>query len=207
MKKLSIAILLLFTGVIGFGQVMPAIIFSPNLFTADTLPSPIHNFGITQKDNKALLRWKSDSIPAAESFYAIERSSNGIDFNPIGITKNISGGWFEFLDDAPVKGKLFYRVKLSTTQASYFSETIAATPSADASCKFYPNPVDKVLIVKSELNVDVQIADASGKPLITERLPGGLKVLDVSGLEPGIYVITLFQKETNKLVTDKLVKK
>jgi len=44
--------------------------------------------------------------------------------------------------------KNFYRVKLSTAQTSYYSSIISATPSADASCKFYPNPVDKVLIVK-----------------------------------------------------------
>jgi len=201
MKQLTLAFLLIFTGIVGYSQAVPAVIFTASLFLPDTIPQPIHGFSVNQKDNKALLRWQSDSLPAAESFYAIERSSNGTDFTAVGITKNISGGWFEFLDDAPTRGKLFYRVKLSTALASYYSNIIAATPSADASCKFYPNPVDKVLIIKSELSVDVQIADGSGKPLITERLPGGLKVIDVSTLEPGIYVITLFQKETNKLVT------
>ena len=206
MKPLAIAFFFAFTGITGFAQVLPAIIIPSALIPADTFPLPIHNFTVTQKDNKSLLRWKSDSLPPAESFYAIERSNNGTDFSPVGITKNTNGGWFEFLDDAP-KGKLFYRVKLSTAQTSYYSEVIAATPSADVSCKFYPNPVDKVLIIKSELNIDLQISDANGKQLIAEKLQGGLKVIDVSSLEPGIYVITLFQKETNKIVVDKLVKK
>ena len=207
MKPFAIAFFLLFTGISGYSQLVPAVIIPDVLYLSDTVPSPIHNFSISQKDNKALLRWKSDSLPAAESFYSIERSNNGTDFSAVGVTKNTNGGWFEFLDDAPSKGKIFYRVKLSTAQNSYYSGTIAASPNADITCKFYPNPVDKVLIIKSELNVDLQISDGAGKLLIAEKLQGGLKVVDVSALEPGIYVITLFQKETNKLVSDKLVKK
>jgi len=84
---------------------------------------------------------------------------------------------------------------------------IAATPSADVSCKFYPNPVDKVLIIRSESGVELLISDRFGKPLITDKFPAGLKVIDVSALEPGIYVITLFQKETGRQLTEKLVKK
>lgn len=181
---------------------------APALVLPDTSLLPIHSFSVVQKDNnKALLRWKSDSLPGAESFYAVERSNNGNDFSVLGVTKNTSAGWFEFLDAAPMRGKIFYRIKLSTAQTTYYSIVIAATPAADASCKFYPNPVDKVLIVRSELSVDVQISDAAGKPLIVEKLQGGLNVIDVAALEPGVYVITLFQKESNKLVTEKLVKK
>lgn len=207
MKSFIIAFLLVITGITGYSQVIPAMIFTAPLFLQDTAVLPIHNFTVTQKENKTLLRWKCDSLPVEESFYAVEKSSNGTDFNLVGVIKNTSGGWFEFLDESPSKGKLFYRIKFSTAQTSYYSVIVSANPLADASCKFYPNPVDKVLIVKSELGVDIQIADAAGKPLIAEKLQGGLKVLDVSSLDPGIYVITLFQKETNKLVSEKLVKK
>ena len=207
MKSFTLACILFFTSSIGYSQLVPGIIFTDPIVFADTAFLPIHSFTVTQKDNKAVLRWQSDSLPAAESFYAVERSSNGTDFSLVGVTKNTTGGWFELSDDAPLKGKIFYRIKFSTGQTSFYSEIIAANPSAAASCKFYPNPVDKVLIVKSESGVDVQISDGNGKPVITEKLQSGLKVIDVSSLEPGIYVITLFQKETNKLVTEKLVKK
>jgi len=191
----------------GYGQVVPAMVFTaPLMLVPDTANIPIHNFTVSQKDSKAYLRWNSDSL-AIDNFYAVERSSNGMDFSLVGVTKGAAGGWFEFVDDAPSKGKVFYRVKLSTAQTSYYSQVLSANPSADASCKFYPNPVDKVLIIRSELSVEVQITDAYGKPVIADKLTGGLKVIDVSALEPGIYVITLFQKETNKLVTEKLVKK
>ena len=173
----------------------------------DTVSLALHDLIVSEKDKKILLRWKADSLPSAENFYAVERSNNGIDFNLVGVIKTTNSGWIEFLDESPPKGKIFYRVKFSTSQASYYSEMIATSSSVDISCKFYPNPVDKVLIVRSEAGVDVQISDQSGKPLITDKFPGGIKVIDVSALEPGIYVITLFQKETGRQLTEKLVKK
>lgn len=208
MKYFFIALACSILAVTSFGQTVPATVFTaPLLLLPDSAHLPIHSFSVGQKDNKALLKWKSDSLPAAESFYAVERSSNGTDFSMIGITKNTNGGWFEFVDDAPIRGKLFYRVKFTTAQTSFYSRVVSANPSADASCKFYPNPVDKVLIVRSELPVEVQISDTYGKPVMADKLQGGLKIMDVSALEPGIYVITLLQRETNKLVTEKLVKK
>ena len=173
----------------------------------DTVSLALHDLIVSEKDKKILLRWKADSLPSPENFYAVERSNNGIDFNLVGVIKTTNSGWIEFLDESPPKGKIFYRVKFSTSRASYYSEMIAASSSVDISCKFYPNPVDKVLIVRSEAGVDVQISDQSGKPLITDKFPGGIKVIDVSALEPGIYVITLFQKETGRQLTEKLVKK
>lgn len=173
---------------------------------SDTASLPLHQFTVTEKDRKALLRWRADSLAGAESFYAVERSNNGIDFSLVGVTKTTSSGWTEFLDDSPPAGKVFYRVKLTAGQTSFYSDMIAAAPAVDASCRFYPNPVDKVLIVKSEFGVDVQITNQAGKPLITEKCPAGLKVIDVSALDPGLYVITLLQK-SGRQVVEKLLKK
>ena len=173
----------------------------------DTAILPLHDFTVTEKDKKEMLRWKADSLPGTESFFAVERSNNGVDFNLVGITKGGNNGWMEFLDEFPPKGKIFYRIKLSAGQASFYSPMICANSPLDASCKFYPNPVDKVLIIRSEQSVELLITDRLGKALIADKFPGGLKVIDVSALEPGIYVITLFQKESGRQVTEKLVKK
>lgn len=173
----------------------------------DSAALPLHDFTVTEKDKKAILRWRADSLPAPESFYAVQRSNNGVEFSLVGITKGNGNRWIEFSDESPPKGKLFYRIKLSVGQTTFYSETISVTPFADVLCKFYPNPVDKVLIVRSEFNMELLISDRFGKVLITGKFPAGLKVIDVSALEPGIYVITLLQKETGRQLTDKLVKK
>ncbi|HEY4150032.1 MAG TPA: T9SS type A sorting domain-containing protein [Chitinophagaceae bacterium] len=179
----------------------------PNPLTADSAAAPVEGLQVSVKDNnKITLKWQASEL-LDESFFAVERSTNGTDFTAIGVLKNVAKGAFEFVDDAPIKGKAFYRIKTTSGQYYAYSMMVPATLSGDISCRFYPNPVDKALIIRSEGPLDVQIADKFGKPLISSRLPAGLKIVDVSSLEPGVYVITLFQKDSNRLVTEKLVKK
>lgn len=206
MKRVFLAIFACFTGLATFCQFVPAVIIPTAVFSSDTAGFPLHGFSVAERDNKAILRWKADSL-SNETFYAVERSSNGVDFFPVGLSKYATGGWFEFTDDAPPRGRLQYRVKMTNGNRSFYSTVIEATPVSDISLRFYPNPVDKVLIIKTELGVDVQISDNYGKALVAERVPAGIKVIDVSALEPGIYVITLIQKDSNRIISEKLVKK
>ncbi len=191
---------------VSYGQVeVPA--GSNNYVKTDSSSAPVYNLTVAAKDNsKVSLKWRSVSFPE-ESFFAIERSINGTDFNPVSVIKKTQGEDFEFIDDSPVRGKIYYRVKFTSSQAVFYSDIISVVVSADASCRFYPNPVDKLLIVRSDIAVDVQIADRFGKPLISTRLEAGPKLVDVSSLAPGVYIITLFQKDSNRIVTEKLVKK
>jgi hypothetical protein len=178
-----------------------------DLLLADTTALPVDALAASVSNNsKVALRWQTTITPE-ESFFVIERSLNGIDFSAIGVIKNTVRGVVEFTDDAPIKGKAYYRVKTTLGQYYAYSAIISATLTGDISCRFYPNPVDKALIIRSDGPLDMQIADKFGKPLISSRLPAGLKIVDVSSLEPGVYVITLFQKDSNRLLTDKLVKK
>lgn len=206
MKKLIVVLFLLQLCASGFTQdvMMPDVAAQPD----NNTPAPVYDVTITVKDNyKILLRWRSAALPD-ESFFTIERGSNGVDFAPVSVIKKTSAGAdFEFVDDAPIRGKVFYRVKFTTSQAVFYSGVTSTVLSTDASCRFYPNPVDKVLIVRSEIPVEVQIADRFGKPVITNRLAAGLKLVDVSSLAPGVYIITLFQKDSNRVITEKLVKK
>jgi hypothetical protein len=208
MKRLFLVLILLNSCAACFSQEM--ILPLPEIFVQpdNNVPAPVYDVTVTSKDNfKVVLKWRSASLPG-ESFFAIERGNNGIDFAPINVMKRTAGTTdFEFIDDAPLKGKVFYRVKFTANQSVFYSAVTSTVLSSDASCRFYPNPVDKVLIVRSEVPVDVQIADRFGKPVISNRLAAGLKLVDVSTLAPGVYIITLFQKDSNRIITEKLVKK
>ncbi|MBS1565719.1 MAG: T9SS type A sorting domain-containing protein [Bacteroidetes bacterium] len=206
MKEL-IAVLLL----AGVWTFCPAQTMAPHIdmsrLTRDSAAAPIEALTTSIKDNrKVSLKWQSDSAQA-ESFFVVERSINGTDFNAVGIIKNSAPGQVEFVDDAPLRGKSYYRIKLTAAQTFSYSPIVSSIVSGDASCRFYPNPVDKALIIRSEWPVEVLIADKFGKPVLSSKLCAGLKIVDVSALEPGMYVITLIQKEANRIVTEKLVKK
>ncbi len=207
MKRLLFVFVLISGFAVSHSQTLGFIFMPAGLLVSDTLPGSHLNLSVRIKDNsKAILRWYADSS-VAETFFSIEKSTNALDFNVIGVTKSTGKGWYEFLDESSLKGKVFYRLKMSNNNSTTYSEMVTTILSAEVSCKFYPNPVDKALIVRSEVPVDIQIADKFGRPLIVEKLQVGLKVIDVSALEPGAYLITLYQKEGNRLLTETLIKK
>ena len=78
--------------------------------------------------------------------------------------------------------------------------------AGDISFKFYPNPVDNILIIRSENILDVQIIDAGGKLRISQANVQGLQTINVSSLETGVYVLRLHNRSANTIVQDRLLK-
>jgi hypothetical protein len=112
-----------------------------------------------------------------------------------------------FTDEQPLKGKNFYRLKWILKDGTQFvSNTVQANLAGDMTCKFYPNPVDNVLIVRSEQPLDLVISDATGKLRLSLKLQAGLQTVDVSSLDKGLYIITLTQVESGRKITEKLIK-
>ena len=72
--------------------------------------------------------------------------------------------------------------------------------------KFYPNPVDHVLIIRSDAPLDVMISDANGRLRISETRVQGLHTINVSSLEKGVYLLRIVNKLTNMLTQEKLMK-
>jgi hypothetical protein len=159
------------------------------------------------KDNKNVLQW-SLTVTKKNVFYVIERSSDGNHFEVIGAIKE-SGqrDSFEFVDERPVNQKNYYRIKISGSEyEELYSEVITINNNNGFECRFYPNPVDKLLIVRSALAGELQIADPVSRVRIRQALKQGLQTVDVSTLERGIYFITFYENATNKVLTEKLIK-
>lgn len=174
----------------------------------DTTAPAITSFSVTQYENGGNIRlqWMNTST-SANTYFAVERSENGSAFAVIGIVKRELKNNFSYIDEAPPKGLISYRVKQINSDGSIYSPIQTLQLAGNISCKFYPNPVDKMLIVRTDQPIELTISDGLGKQMLVTRLEAGLKVLDVSLLEPGIYFITLYQKESNRIIRDKLIKK
>lgn len=154
---------------------------------------------------KILLQW---SATGKSGFYIIERSINSKDFEVIGAIK--AKGWemnFEFTDESLAMTRNYYRIKMQPSEGkSLYSNTIVAGIADSVFCKFYPNPVDKLLMIRSKYPVELQITDIIGKPRIIQHLKPGMQIIDVSCLEKNVYIITIFQEESNQFIIKKLVK-
>jgi hypothetical protein len=157
------------------------------------------------KDNKILLEW---STAGKNGFYIIERSFDSKDFEVIGALKAHNyGNNYEFMDEQPFMKRNYYRIKMEVSdEKSSYSNTITAGVADSIFCKFYPNPVDKLLILRSDYSVELRITDIAGKMRIIQQLKPGLQILDVSCLEKSIYVITIFHERSNRFIISKLIK-
>ena len=155
--------------------------------------------------DKIQLQWKlSHSEPV--DFFSVERSANGKDFEMIEVLKLPPNEKFEFTDESPLRGRSFYRIKTTVKGRQLFSPVIIVYVGADAPFKFYPNPADNIVIVRCDIPLDVQIADATGEVRVSLQKVQGLQTINVSSLEKAIYMIRFTNKVSNGVTTERLFK-
>lgn len=160
------------------------------------------------KDNsKVIINWKL-SKKGTPDFFAIERSSNGREYEVVSILRLTDNNqWFEFVDESPAKGKNLYRIRCASKDSQHvYSKSILAQIAGDISFKFYPNPVDNILIIRSEDPLDIQLIDAAGKVRISQNKVQGLQTINVSSLEKGVYLLRVNNRQANTIAQEKLLK-
>lgn len=160
------------------------------------------------KDNsKVILNWRIANNAAAE-FVAVERSSNGREFEVVSVIKQSSSRlWYEWVDDAPARGRNLYRVRFAGKQgAVQYSKTIPAVIAGDITFRFYPNPVDNILIIRSEFVLDIQVVDQNGRVRLAHNKLQGLQTLNVTTLEKGMYILRISNLTTGITTQERLLK-
>ena len=111
------------------------------------------------------------------------------------------------MDMAPPNGEDFYRIRYTQLDGrSVYSKIIQFSLSGEVDFKFYPNPVDKLFIIRTEHLIDIQIIDASGIIRLSKRLQSGIQVINISTLEHGVYILRVADKESNRVISNQLLK-
>jgi hypothetical protein len=162
---------------------------------------------IIKENSRVVLNWRlADS--SLTDFFSIERSCNSKEFEVVAVMKLTQVSlWFEWIDESPAKGKNVYRIKCSAKDnRQFYSKPLNVHIAGDISFKFYPNPVDNILIIRSENPLDIQIIDATGKMRLSQSGLQGLQTINVSALEKGIYILRLNNRLANTIVQERLVK-
>jgi len=156
---------------------------------------------------KVILNWKQPEDTSL-TFATIERSSGGRDFEVVAVLKQSEiKPDNEWIDDAPAKGRSLYRVRFSGKSGqAMFSKAAEALIAGDISFRFYPNPVDNILIIRSEALLDVQVIDAIGKQRVSINNLQGLQTINVTALEKGIYFLRINNHTTGLITQEKLLK-
>lgn len=190
----------------GYSQQQPLNALPPSEAVVEDPNKTISDLNSSVNNTKVMLNWKvNGELPG---FFTIERSENGKSFETIAVINNlVKKEHHQWTDDAPKKGRSFYRIKYSFGPGpELYSSTVTVAIAGYTDYKFYPNPVDNILIVRSDMPIDVQITDPTGKVRISELRVSGIHTINVSSLEKGIYLIRFSNKLTNVMSQDKLIK-
>jgi len=181
------------------------------LFDGDSL---FTDFSYLIKDNsKVILQWQAANITPdsnnSNEYFIIERSEDGKNYETIGaIKKTEDNNQYEVADNSSLTGYNFYRIKCVGKSGRFFySKSLQINMPGNVAVKFYPNPVDKLLIVETDHNADMQVLNSFGIIKMNARLHQGLQVIDVSTLEPGTYILHIVDNDRKRNILQQLVKK
>lgn len=179
--------------------------------TVDTFTSPVTSVFISFQtqvhDNKKIaIQWEVRTDSA--NYFTVERSVEGKVFEAIGILKATDGMYkYEFADEYPSRGQVFYRVRYTAKNgAETQSDPITVILPGSTAFRFYPNPADNLLIVRSDYPIELMITDGFGKQRISKSLGTGPQVIDVSFLEKGVYILRITDKTSGRQQFEKFLK-
>jgi hypothetical protein len=181
---------------------------STNLQKEDGSASLFVNFSaVVKESNKVLLQWDVDSAMEGD-YFVIERGVDGSHYETIGVLRRVGNlAHYELTDLAPPNGSDFYRIKYTgQTGQTLYSKVQQLSTSGEIDFKFYPNPVDKLFIIRTAHTIDIQIVDATGATRLSKRLQPGIQVVNISTLERGVYILRVADKESNRTVSNQLLK-
>ena len=186
-------------------------------YNLPALPLPVELSSFTGKkvDQQALLSWTTAS-EENNDYFTLERSSDGRNFSPLaeieGQGTSFSAHTYEYLDQYPLSGTNFYRLKQTDLDGSFsYSAIVALDFRRGQTIQVYPNPVTGVFFIQSELvataGFELEIIDASGRILSGisyEQQGDDVLQIDLRGYPAGMYYLRC---QTNKEVwTEKFLK-
>jgi len=170
-------------------------------------PAIVNFTAVVREANKVWLQWDVDTAMEGD-YFIVERSPDGLHYETIDALRSLhQQRQYDITDIAPPNGPNFYRIKYtSQSNGLFYSKPLQLSLSGDVDFKFYPNPVDKLFIVRTEHSIDIQIVDAGGSIRLSKRLQPGIQVINASSLERGMYVLRVTDKESNRAISQQLLK-
>ncbi len=162
---------------------------------------------VVKDPGKVFLQWKVN-VGSEGDYFIVERSADGSNYETIGaLRREGNEDHFELTDIAPPNGTDLYRIRYSSQDGHLvYSKTMQVSLSGAVDFKFYPNPADKLLIIRTAHLVDIQIVDANGVVRLVRHLPSGIQIINISSLEKGVYILRVADKESNRVISNQLLK-
>jgi len=185
-------------------------------FTAPNfvLPITLYSFTAENLDNgTARLDWASANEVNSKE-YEVQSSNNGIDFvtiQTISSKNNAEGASYSTIVDLPA-GTTYFRLKMADRDGRYTFSQIATVSNKTVAVDFrvYPNPVAsghplQIDISDRSSTTSVQITNACGQALLSQRLTPGINNISTNGLSKGMYFLRFTDANNGRISTQKIL--
>ncbi|MEM1323715.1 MAG: T9SS type A sorting domain-containing protein [Bacteroidota bacterium] len=178
------------------------------------MPVELSHFSVNTMDEGALLKWTTASEENNE-YFAIERSTNGLDFEAIdrvdGQGTSFAANEYTYFDkNLPDSKYIYYRLRQVDFDGSFDHSPVKTifNQLRTGELRLWPMPTDKQVQLQFAQDmreaIDVQIYDISGQLLRREQLPAGDQhTLNIEELPHGQYLLRAqsgAQSWTKKLI-------
>lgn len=183
----------------------PVNAFSPftlaSVTATNPLPVELTKFWAVDNGPTVTLKWITASESNNKSF-TVQRSSNGIEFDDIyelpGAGTTVEETFYEFVDEAPVGGLSYYRLKQTDFDDQIdYPGIISLHRKGEGPAFFvYPNPAGNE-IVKFSQKANIVILNSLDQVVATAN---EVDQIDVSKLSSGIYIIRNQNGQVTRLV-------
>ena len=183
-------------------SLLPATPGSVEILTV--LPVTLSSFSGNVSSKTITLNWETlNEINA--SYFDIERSADGLNFETIGKVNSIGNSTtttnYRFVDRNPLPIN-YYRLKQVDINGRIgYSKIIFLKVEQQNPITIFENPVKNNLQINVNIDQSIKaslaVFDFSGRKILTQRTIGGLQNIDVSKLTAGQYVIQLSLADGN----------
>ncbi len=161
------------------------------------LPVQLLSFQAKYLKTNVQLNWVSAS-ETDNQYYYIERSSDNGTFKQIGKVKAAGNSFgaksYTFTDYQPIEGISYYRlVSVDFNGKKHYTATETINISLSDYVKVYPNPSSNSITIKAldmgNQFTSITISDLSGKLIFSILENSSEKIVDISTIPQGVYII------------------
>jgi hypothetical protein len=165
-------------------------------------------FTVTLQEGRTILHWSASQVKQ-EDFFIVEKSTDAVHFEMLSALGAAVGldSVYTLVDNSIGTGTVSYRIHVTGKDGKeYYSKTLNINSISVTDFRFYPNPVDKLLIIRSSHALNIQILDMYGTVWFGQEVDSGMQIVNVSALQKGTYILKATDKATNSVISEELVK-
>lgn len=184
--------------------------FEPVVCSTSILPVTLTSFTVETSNCSAVLHWQT-ATEQRNSYYDVETSADGIRFKKAGMVQsnNATGGAnYTFIYQGAAR-TVYFRLKMADKDGGFtYSPVQKFRMTCSASVQVYPNPVDaQATVTGLRAGMQVQLMNAEGQLLWTQKAFGSTVQLPVATLASGLYFMKVTESDGKVVTNSRLIKR